>query len=150
MAQVKTIWRETPSVEWFERTRQQTLVQHLDIRITQFGPDYLRGTMPVNSNTRQYFGILHGGASVALAETLGSVGCTLCIDTNRSRCVGLEINANHLRAVSDGIVTGTARPFHLGRRTHVWGIEICNDEGKLACISRITLAILDLDAKGAT
>jgi 1,4-dihydroxy-2-naphthoyl-CoA hydrolase len=146
---MKSIWRQEPTVEWFEKTRNNTLVQHLDIRITEIGPDFLRGTMPVTSKTRQYFGILHGGASVALAETLGSVGCMLCIDSSASRCVGLEINANHLRAVTDGLVTGTARPFHLGRRTQVWGIEICNDLGKLACISRITLAILDLDAKGS-
>jgi 1,4-dihydroxy-2-naphthoyl-CoA hydrolase len=99
--------------------------------------------MPVDERTRQPFGILHGGASVALAETLGSVAATLAIDGTKQRCVGQEINANHVRAVSSGYVIGTARPVHVGRRSHVWEIRITDESERLVCISRITMYILD-------
>jgi uncharacterized protein (TIGR00369 family) len=98
--------------------------------------------MPVDGRTRQPYGLLHGGASVALAETLGSMGATLCIDTEAYQCVGQEINANHVRAARSGLVTGTARPVHLGARSQVWTIDIVNAAGKLLCTSRLTLAVI--------
>ena len=101
--------------------------------------------MPVDSRTVQPMRMLHGGASAALAETLGSVGATLCVDASRHACVGLEINANHIRAVRSGLVTGTARPLHMGRRTHVWQIEIHDEEARLVCVARLTLAVVEHD-----
>ncbi len=120
-------------------------MQAIGIRITEIGDDYLRGTMPVDGRTHQPYGILHGGASVALAETLGSTAAVLCCETGRA-AVGLEINANHLRAVRDGIVTGTARPVHLGRSTQVWEIRIENEAGELGCIARLTMAVVSSGA----
>ena len=119
-----------------------TLVSHLGIVITEAGDDWLRGTMPVDARTKQPYGLLHGGASVALAETLGSMAGNLCVDNAKEMVVGLEINANHLRAARDGIVTGTARALHVGRTTQVWEIRIENEAGKPVCISRITLAVV--------
>jgi 1,4-dihydroxy-2-naphthoyl-CoA hydrolase len=119
---------------------------HLGIEFTEIGPDYLRGRMPVNDHTHQPDGILHGGASVALAETLGSVAATLVLDQSKYRCVGQEINANHIRAIASGFVIGTARPAHLGRRSHVWEIRITDEQDKLVCISRLTMAVLDKPA----
>ena len=121
-----------------------TLVSHLGIVITEAGDDWLRGTMPVDARTVQPYGILHGGASVALAETLGSVAGNLCVDTTKEMVVGLEINANHVRAMRGGVVTGTARALHVGRSTQLWEIRIENDEGKLVCVSRLTLAVVPL------
>ena len=121
-----------------------TLVSHLGIVITEAGDDWLRGTMPVDARTVQPYGILHGGASVALAETLGSVAGNLCVDTSKEMVVGLEINANHVRAMRGGRVTGTARALHVGRSTQLWEIRIENDEGKLVCVSRLTLAVVPL------
>ena len=137
------IWCGTPTLEQLRQMHEGTLVRHLGIVITELGPDFLRATMPVDARTLQPAGVLHGGALVALAETLGSVGAICCVDRSRYSCVGQEINANHLRSTSTGLVTGTARPFHMGRRSHVWGIEIRNDSDQLVCISRITLAVLD-------
>lgn len=122
-----------------------TLSQALSITITDIGTDFVRGTMPVAAATRQPFGLLHGGASAALAETLGSIGANLCLDPDREVAVGLEINANHLRACRDGIVTGTARPLHLGRRSQVWEIRLEDQAGRLICVSRLTLAVLARD-----
>lgn len=119
-----------------------SMVETLGIVVTEAGDDWLRGTMPVNARTRQPYGLLHGGASVALAETLGSMAGGLCVDMTREAVVGLEINANHLRAVREGTVTGTARALHVGRSTHVWEIRIENEAGKPVCISRITLAVI--------
>lgn len=119
-----------------------TLVENLGITITEAGDDWLRGTMPVDARTKQPYGLLHGGASVALAETLGSMAGNLCVDNAKEMVVGLEINANHLRAARDGIVTGTARALHVGRTTQVWEIRIENEAGKPVCISRITLAVV--------
>ena len=119
------------------------LAAHLDIRITEVGPDYLCGTMPVDDRTRQPFGLLHGGASVALAETLGSVASNYCVDSSRFYCVGQEINANHLRSVRAGRVTGTARPIHLGSRSLVWDIRIEDEAGRMTCISRLTRSVLE-------
>jgi 1,4-dihydroxy-2-naphthoyl-CoA hydrolase len=120
-----------------------SLPLHLGIEFTELGPDFLRGRMPVDDRTRQPFGILHGGASVALAETLGSVAAGLVVDPDKYRVVGQEINANHVRAVSDGFVIGTARPLHLGKRSHVWEIRIADEQERLVCISRLTMAVLD-------
>lgn len=120
-----------------------TLGETLGIQVTEVGEDYLRGTLPVDHRTRQPFGLLHGGASVALAETLGSLGAWLCLDDPETHlAVGLEINANHIRAVRDGLVTGTARPEHLGRSTQVWSIRIEDGQGTLVCLSRLTVAVV--------
>jgi 1,4-dihydroxy-2-naphthoyl-CoA hydrolase len=113
----------------------------LGIRFTEIGPDYVRGTMPVDARTRQPYGMLHGGASVLLAETLGSTAAGLCVPQDKG-VVGIEINANHLRGVRDGTVTGTARPLHVGASTQVWEIRIEDDAGRLVCISRLTLAVI--------
>ena len=114
----------------------------LGILFTEIGEDYIRGTMPVDERTVQPFGLLHGGASVALAETLGSTGAAMCVDAEKYQVVGQEINANHVRAARSGLVTGTARPAHIGGRTHVWTIDIVNEAGLLVCISRITMAVI--------
>ncbi len=117
------------------------MVGGLGIEILEQGEDFLRGRMPVDARTKQPFGLLHGGASVALAESLGSLAGNLCLDPTREVAVGLEINANHLRAVTAGHVHGTARPLHIGRSTQVWEIRIEDGEGRLVCISRLTLAV---------
>lgn len=119
------------------------LVEHLGIEFTEVGDDYLRAKMPVDARTHQPFGLLHGGASVVLAETLGSTAATCCIDMEQQRAVGLEINANHTRAVREGHVIGTVRPIHRGRKTHVWEIHIHDEQDRLICISRITMALID-------
>lgn len=115
----------------------------IGMEFIELGADFIRARMPVDDRTRQPFGILHGGASVVLAETLGSTGAGLVVDPDKYRCVGQEINANHLRAVASGYVYGTARPHHIGRRSHVWGIHITDERDKLVCISRITMSVLD-------
>ena len=120
-----------------------TMVEHLGIEFTEVTDSAITATMPVDHRTVQPYGILHGGASVALAETLGSVAAHASIDFTKYQSVGLEINANHIRSVRSGKVTGTATPIHIGRSTHVWSIEIKNDEGKLVCTSRITMAIIE-------
>lgn len=138
------IWAvENPVVEALNQLSQETMVAHLGIVFTEIGDDYLRATMPVDSRTVQPMRMLHGGASAALAETLGSVGATLCVDASRYACIGLEINANHIRAARGGIVTGTARPLHMGRRTHVWQIEVHDENERLVCVSRLTLAVVE-------
>ncbi len=119
-----------------------TLLESLGIRFTNIGPDYLEAEMPVDHRTYRPGGILHGGASVALAETLGSVGSNLTLDPKKQDCMGLEINANHIRAISSGRVIGRAEPIHLGRTTQIWEIRIRNEEGKLVSISRLTVAVV--------
>ncbi|THD78556.1 MAG: hotdog fold thioesterase [Phenylobacterium sp.] len=115
---------------------------HLGIEMIGYGPDWLEGWMPVDARTRQPMGILHGGASVVLAETLASAAANLCVDREKVYCVGQEVNANHLRAVTGGHVTGLARPFHLGRTSQVWGIESRDDQGRPVCIARLTIAVV--------
>jgi len=137
------IWRVQATPDQLIEHARNTLAEHLGIRVTEIGPDYLRATMPVNPHTHQPHGILHGGASVALAETVGSLAANLCVDMTKYVCVGQEINANHLRPVSSGLVTGTARPFHVGGRSQVWGIEIRDENDKLVCVSRITMAVVE-------
>jgi len=138
-----SIWFRQISVEEVKGMARQGMADHLDIEFTELGPDYLRATMPVDSRTWQPYGLLHGGASAALAETLGSVGANLCVDGSRYYCVGQEINANHLRPVRRGRVTGTAKPLHLGRRSQVWDIRIEDEKGRLACVSRLTMAVVE-------
>jgi 1,4-dihydroxy-2-naphthoyl-CoA hydrolase len=122
---------------------RNTLVEHLGMQLTELGPDFLTATMPVDHRTCQSLRLLHGGASVALAETLGSIAANAALSDRSSVCVGQEINANHLRAAREGsVVTGTARPFHIGATSHVWGIEIVGERGQLVCVSRITLAVI--------
>jgi 1,4-dihydroxy-2-naphthoyl-CoA hydrolase len=119
-----------------------TLSETLGMEFIEVGPDYLKASMPVDHRTKQPFGLLHGGASVALAETLGSVGSALITDSSKFLCVGLEINANHLRSAKKGFVYGTAKPIHIGGKTHVWEIRIEDEDQKLICISRLTVAVL--------
>lgn len=120
----------------------KTMVSHLGMEIDHIGTDGIRGTMPVDERTVQYYGMLHGGASVAFAETLASLGSIVHIDTDRDMIVGLEINANHLKSATSGRVRGEGKPVHIGRKTHVWSIELKNEEGKLLCISRCTIAVV--------
>ncbi|KZV15459.1 acyl-CoA thioesterase/ catalytic/ hydrolase, acting on ester bond [Dorcoceras hygrometricum] len=120
-------------------------MEALGIRITEVGEDWLRGTMPVDRRTHQPYGLLHGGASVALAETLGSSAAMLALDPAKFRAVGLEINANHVRGVREGTVTGTAKALHLGRSTQVWEIRIEDEQQRLVCVSRITMAVVPVD-----
>ena len=135
------IWQQTISVETLTEIHVDTTVAHLGIEFVEVGDDFIRARAPVDARTRQPMGILHGGVSVVLAETLGSCGAAYAAPAG-CRAVGLDINANHLRSVSEGWVTGTARPIHLGRSTHVWQIELLNERGQLTCVSRITMAIL--------
>ena len=137
-----SIWRSLRTLEELNGNRDGTLIANLGILFTEIGDDFVRGTMPVDTRTVQPYGLLHGGASVALAETLGSMGASMCVDAAEYQVVGQEINANHVRAARSGLVTGTARAVHLGGRTHVWSIEIVNNAQKLVCISRITMAVI--------
>jgi 1,4-dihydroxy-2-naphthoyl-CoA hydrolase len=143
-----SIWRSLMTLEQLN-SHQGTLNSTLGIHFIEIGDDFVRATMPVDARTVQPYGLLHGGASVALAETLGSMGATMCVDISEYQVVGQEINANHVRAARSGLVTGTARPLHLGGRTHVWGIEIVNDAEKLVCVSRITVAVIKRGSLGA-
>jgi 1,4-dihydroxy-2-naphthoyl-CoA hydrolase len=136
------IWKTTPALSHLAQQHAGTAITHLGIEFTGFGDDWLAARMPVDHRTIQPMGILHGGASVLLAETLGSVASYLCIDGATHYCVGLDINANHIRAVKEGYVTGEARPVHLGRSTHVWEIRIVDSAGRLTCISRLTMSVL--------
>lgn len=130
------------TVEQFQHLGKNTLGEHLGMQFTEIGDDFIRGTMPVDHRTHQPYGLLHGGASVALAETLGSVGAALTVDHEKFMCVGLEINANHVRSVRSGVVTGTAKPIHIGATTQVWDIRITDERDKLVCVSRLTVAVL--------
>ena len=140
------IFQEHLTLQTLNGLAKNTMAERIGIEFTVIGPDYLAAKMPVDARTHQPFGLLHGGASVALAETLGSVAATCCLDMNRQICVGLEINANHVRSVRDGFVTGVAKPVHIGKKTQVWEIRIVNEKEELVCISRITLAVLDKKA----
>ena len=138
-----SIWFSDIKLEHILNRGANTLVDHLEIRFIEVGPDFLRATMPVDDRTRQVMGVLHGGASAALAETIGSFAANMCVDASRYMCVGQEINANHLRPVASGLVTAMARPFHLGTRSQVWHIEIHDDRQRLVCVSRLTMAVVD-------
>ena len=134
------IWKSPATLEDLRERSRNTLMEHLGIEYLEIGDDYLKGRMPVDDRTRQTAGILHGGASAALAETLGSIAAGLCVDRERQRIVGLEINANHVRRVTEGWVTGITRPIHVGKTTQIWEIKICDEREKLVCISRLTVA----------
>lgn len=136
------IWKNKVDIEAINKL-SKNMVSLLDIKFSEVTDDSISATMPVDSRTKQPFGILHGGASVVLAETIGSIASFLVIGEGNEIPVGLEINANHLRSVSSGLVTARCTPIHIGRKTHVWDIKISNDEGKLACISRLTIAVIE-------
>ncbi len=137
-----SIWYKQVPLALLKAGGQQSMVGHIGIEITELGDDYIVGTMPVDHRTVQPFGLLHGGASVALAETLGSLGGSLTLNPEESRVVGLEINANHVKSARSGLVTGVARPIHMGRTTQLWEIKITNEANDLVCISRLTLAVI--------
>ncbi len=131
------------TVESLNAMSANTMVAHLGIVFTRIGDDFIEATMPVDHRTHQPLGLLHGGASVTLAETLGSVAAYCCVDQQTQYCVGLDINANHVRSIKSGSVTGRTSPIHIGKRTQVWEIRITNEQGELLCISRITMAVID-------
>ncbi|HDU8585652.1 TPA: hotdog fold thioesterase [Vibrio alginolyticus] len=135
-----SIWKKPVSIEILNATSKNTLIEHLQIKYTDFTDDSLTATMPVCSFTHQPLGMLHGGASVVLAETLGSLAANFSVDEG-SYCVGLDINANHVRAMRSGHVIGTAKPLHLGISTQVWQIDITDERGRLVCTSRLTIAV---------
>ena len=136
-----SIWQRPVSVEILTAIHHGTAVEHLGLEFLEVGDDFIRARVPVDARTRQPYGILHGGVSVVLAETLGSCGAASACPPGQ-RPVGLDINANHLRSVHSGWVTGITRPVHIGRSTHVWHIELANEQGQLTCVSRITMAVL--------
>jgi len=138
-----TIWKSPATLEQLTERSKDTLMEQLGIEYLEIGDDYLKARMPVDARTRQTAGILHGGASAALAETLGSIGAGMCVDRDRQRIVGLEINANHIRPVSAGWVTGITTPIHVGTTTQIWEIRIFNEQEKLVCISRLTVANIE-------
>ena len=137
------IFQENLTLDALNSLSKSTMVEAIGIEFTAIGADYLEAKMPVDARTHQPFGLLHGGASVALAETLGSMAANCCVDMKRQFCVGLEINANHVRGARNGYVKGTAKPIHIGKKTQVWEIQIMNEGDELVCISRITMAVLD-------
>jgi len=142
-----SIWFKEYTLEDIAWMSKGTMVEAIGIELTEIAPGSLKGRMPVDHRTMQPMKILHGGASVALAETLGSVAAGLVIDATKYICVGLDINANHLRPASSGFVYGEAKPIHLGKKTQVWSIEIKNEEGKMVCISRLTMSVLEMNSK---
>ncbi|HHJ1215421.1 TPA: hotdog fold thioesterase [Proteus mirabilis] len=135
------IWKRKTTLGQLNHISPNNMVGHLGIELTALGEDYLEGTMPVDQRTKQPFGLLHGGASVVLAETLGSIAGYLCTE-GKQKVVGLEINANHMRAVKEGVVKGVCKPIHLGRTHQVWSIEIFDDADRKVCISRLTTAVI--------
>jgi len=137
------VWKKQTTLEQLTERSKNTFIEHLGIEYLEIGDDYLKARMPVDQRTRQPAGLLHGGASVALAETLGSIAADLCVDGEKKAIVGLEINANHVRPVNDGWVTGVTRPIHVGSTTQVWEIRIYNEQDKLVCVSRLTVANID-------
>ena len=141
------IWFGEFDKDFISERGKGTMIEHLGIELVEVGDDFLKCRMPVDRRTHQPAGLLHGGASVALAETMGSAAAFHCIDRERFYCVGQEINANHVRGVTGGWVYGVARPAHIGRTSHVWEIRITDERDKLVCISRITMAVIDKPVK---
>lgn len=131
------------TIEALNKLSVKTMVTHLGIEFTRIGDDFIEAKMPVDFRTQQPLGLLHGGASVVLAETLGSVAASCCVDHETHYCVGLDINANHIKSAKNGYVYGITKPIHIGKRTHVWEIRIVNEQQELICISRITMAVID-------
>lgn len=143
MNDVRAIWHAGATLEAMRAFCRNTMQEHVGIELVELGPDFLRGTMPVDHRTCQPMRLLHGGASVVLAETLASVAANMVVNRETSAALGQEINANHLRAVPEGsVVTGIVRPFHLGATSQVWGVEISNERGQPVCVSRVTMAII--------
>jgi len=136
------IWAQSITPETLNQRGKNTMADWLDIRFTIVGEDTLTATMPATERTKQPLGIVHGGANVVLAETIASTAANAAVDQSRYYCVGLEINANHIRSVREGLITGVTRPVHIGRSTHIWLIELYNDEGKLTCTSRMTASVI--------
>jgi 1,4-dihydroxy-2-naphthoyl-CoA hydrolase len=136
-----SIWQKNFDLALLNKTRENTLIRHLDIEFIKFGDDFLCATMPVDERTHQPMGLLHGGASVVLAETLGSSAGTLACPQGFA-CVGLEINANHMRAVTSGLITGITKPLHIGRTTQIWEIKMYDEQQRMNCISRLTLSVI--------
>jgi 1,4-dihydroxy-2-naphthoyl-CoA hydrolase len=141
------IWFQEVSLDYARERGLGTLLEQLGIELIEVGADFLKARMPVDQRTRQPAGVLHGGASVALAETLASWAATFCVDPAQHHCVGIEINANHVRPAADGWVYGTARPVNLGRTIQVWEVRIVNADDKLVCISRVTMAVLNVPSR---
>ena len=137
------IWKNDFTLEGLNNSGKNCMVEHLGIEIIDFGDDYLTAKMPVDERTKQPMGLLHGGANVALAESLGSFASVLCVDMSKKTVVGLEINANHLKSATAGFVYGTCKPIRVGRTVHVWNIEIKNENDELVCVSRLTVAVID-------
>ena len=143
-----SIWHAAPNREQSQELAKNTIHDALGIEIIEVGEDFIRGKMPVDKRTVQPYGILHGGASVVLAESLGSIGSHFAIDSSKYVSVGLDINANHLRPVRSGYVYGKATPIHLGRKNHVWNIDITNERDKLICKARLTIAVIKKEELG--
>ncbi len=137
------IWLSNIDLKVVNERGRNTMSEHLGIEFVDVGDDYLAARMPVDHRTKQPVGIMHGGASCVLAETVGSTAAQFCVDMDKYYCVGLDINTNHIRAMREGYVTGVAKPYHLGKTTQVWSIEIKNDEGKLVSVTRLTMAVLE-------
>ena len=137
-----TLFKKSTDIAQINKFNAVNMIEHLGIELIEVGQDSLTGRMPVDHRTKQPFGLLHGGASVVLAETLGGLAANLCVDDTQY-CVGLEINANHIKSAKDGYVIGTARPIHIGGRTQIWEIKIVNEQEQLVCISRLTMAVMD-------
>lgn len=136
------IWKMPIDLNKVIERSKGTFVDYIGIEFTEIGDDYLVATLPVDRRTKQPLGFLNGGVSAALAETVASSAANFCVDQSKEYCVGLDINANHLRPTTEGIVIATAKPFHLGRKTQVWDVRIENEQGKLACIARMTMAVV--------
>lgn len=136
------IWQGSPTVADLDWMNKKTLAESLSIKITEIGDDYIKGTMPVDERTKQPFGLLHGGANVALAETLGSIATWLCVNPEYFIGVGIEINANHIKAVNEGLVTAICKPLHIKGMNHIWEIKIYNEANELTCISRFTCSVV--------
>ena len=148
MEDKQPIWQRSIPLETINAYSRNTLLEHLEIRFTEIGPDFVRATMPIDHRTVQPYGLLHGGANVALAESMGSTASLLCLrDLETEAPVGVEINANHLRSVTSGTVTATCRPIRVGRKIHVWQIDIHDDAGHLTCVSRLTVAVVEKRTK---
>ncbi len=136
------IWHSEITLDALEKRGKNSMVELLSIEFIEIGDDFMVAKMPVDNRTRQPIGIMHGGASCVLAETIGSTAGNCCVDITKQYCVGLDINTNHIRSIREGFVIGTAKPFHLGKTTQVWGIEIVNEKKQLISVNRLTLAVL--------
>lgn len=139
------IWKTEINIEALQHQRKGTLVEHLGIEYVEIGDDFIKAKMPVDNRTRQPMGLLHGGANVALAESLGSMGANMCLDISKEYALGLDINSNHIRGVREGFVFGIAKPIHIGGKTHVWEIKVYDEQERLVHISRLTMVVLKIN-----